>query len=122
MVERIPDLPHTVLGFTAIGTITTMDYEKIIMPAVEEMHRDRGKVRFLYHLGDDFSGFQPGAVLDDAKLGLRHLTGWERTAIVTDVDWIRWGARIFGLAIPGQVRVFSNRELDEAKRWIRETS
>ncbi len=120
MVEKIPDLPDHVLGFTAKGTVTVNDYESVIIPAVEAMFSRQRKVRFLYHLGEDFSGIEAAAAWDDARLGLKHLTGWEKMALISDVDWIRLAIKIFGLAIPGHVRVFHNRDLVEAKRWISE--
>jgi hypothetical protein len=120
MVTQISDLPDNVLGFTAKGTVTANDYESVIIPAVEALFSRRSKVRFLYHLGEDFSGFEAAAIWDDTKLGLKHLAGWERMAVVSDVDWIRAAIKIFGLAIPGHVRVFHNRELAQATRWITE--
>jgi len=120
MVERIPDLPDNVIGFTAKGTVTADDYESVIIPAVEGLFSRRSKVRFLYHLGEEFSGFDAAAMWDDTKLGLRHLAGWERMAVVSDVEWLRAAVKIFGLAIPGHIRVFHNRELAEATRWITE--
>jgi hypothetical protein len=118
MVEKIPDLPENVLGFTATGKVTANDYQSVMIPAVEAMFSRQGKVRFLYHLGEDFSGFEAGAAWDDMKLGLKHLSGWERVAFISDVDWIRWAVKILGLAMPGHVRVFHNRNLAEAKQWI----
>jgi hypothetical protein len=53
-------------------------------------------------------------------LGLKHLTGWERMAVVSDIEWIRAAIKIFGFVIPGHVRVFHNNELAEATRWISE--
>jgi len=120
MIEKIPDLPDNVLGFTAKGTVTGMDYESIIIPAAEELFSRREKVRFLYHLGEDFTGFEAAAMWDDTKLGMKHLQGWERMAIVSDIEWVRAAVKVFGLVIPGHVRVFHNNELDEAKRWISE--
>jgi hypothetical protein len=120
MVEKIPDLPDNVLGFAAKGKVTANDYESIIIPAVEEMFSRQRKVRFLYHLGEDFSGIEAAAAWDDVRLGLKHLTGWEKMALISDVDWIRRAVKIFGLAITGRVRVFHNRDLAEAKRWISE--
>lgn len=120
MVERIPGLPDDVIGFRAKGTVTADDYETVIIPAVEALFARESKARFLYHLGEDFSGFEAAAMWDDTKLGLRHLGGWDRMAVVSDVEWLRAAIKIFGLAIPGQVRVFHNRELAEATRWISE--
>ena len=120
MVERIPDLPDNVLGFSATGTVSAKDYESVIIPAVEALFARQIEARFLYHLGEQFSGFEAAAMWDDAKLGLKHLSGWERVAVVSDVEWIRAAVKIFRLAIPGQVRVFHNRELADARRWIAE--
>jgi len=120
MIEKIPDLPDNVLGFTAKGTVTANDYQSVIIPAVEELFSRQGKVRFLYHLGEDVTGFEAAAMWDDTKLGLKHLPGWERMAIVSDIEWVRAAIKIFGLVIPGHVRVFHNNELAEATRWIRE--
>jgi len=120
MVEQIGNLPENVIGFTAKGTVTAHDYESVIVPAVEALFARYDKIRFLYHLGEEFDRFEAGAMWDDAKLGLKHLSGWERTALVSDVEWIRTALRVFGLVIPGQVRVFSNRDLAEAVRWVSE--
>jgi SpoIIAA-like len=118
MIERIHGLPDDVLGFKAKGTVTAEDYESIIIPAVEELFSRRSKARFLYHLGAEFSGFEAAAAWDDAKLGLKHLTGWDKMAVVSDVEWIRAALKVFGLAMPGHVRVFHDRELSDAMRWI----
>jgi hypothetical protein len=120
MIEKIPNLPEGVLGFAARGTVTARDYETVIMPAVEAQFARQPKVRFLYHLDKDFTGFEAGAMWDDAKLGLRHYAGWEKMAVVSDADWLRAAVRFFGVVIPGQVRVFRDGELDEAKRWVAE--
>jgi hypothetical protein len=122
MIEQISDLPRNVLGFTAKGTVTADDYESVMIPAVEKLIAREGKARFLYHLGEDFSGFEAAAMWDDAKLGMSHLTEWERMALVSDVEWIRGAVKIFSFAIPGQLRVFHNDELAEAKQWVAEPS
>ncbi len=120
MIEKISDLPDNVLGFTAKGTVTANDYESVIIPAVEGLFSRQGKVRFLYHLGEDLTGFDAAAMWDDTKLGLKHLSGWERMAIVSDIEWVRAAIKIFGFIIPGHFRVFHNNELAEAKQWISE--
>ena len=118
MVEQIPDLPDHVLGFTGKETATADDYESVIVAAVEALFTRQSKVRFLYHLGEEFSGFEAAAMWDDTKLGLKHLAGWEKIALVSDVEWLRAAVKIFGLAIPGHVRVFHNRELAQATRSV----
>ena len=120
MVENIPGLPENVLGFTAKGTVTAHDYESVIIPAVEAQFARQKKVRFLYHLGEEFTGFEVAAMWDDTKLGLKHFSGWEKMAVVSDVAWIRVAIEAFGLALPGRVRAFHDSELADAKRWVGE--
>lgn len=118
MIERIEDLPDSVLGFTAKGTVTADDYETVIVPAVEAQLQRHPKIRFLYVLGDQFEGFEAGAMWDDAKLGLKHLTAWQKIAVVTEVEWIRAALLVLCFTMADHVRVFTNAELADAKRWI----
>ncbi len=125
MLELIQGLPDNALGFSAKGKVTSKDYETILIPAVEEKLKNNDKVRLLYHLGNEFGGFEAGAMWDDAKVGLAHITEWEKIAIVTDVNWIKEAGKIFrfaneSLLVTGQVKVFSNEELDIAITWIEE--
>jgi len=53
-------------------------------------------------------------------LGLKHLQGWEKMAIVSDIEWVRAAVKIFRLVIPGHVRMFHNNELAAATRWVGE--
>jgi hypothetical protein len=125
MLELIEGLPENALGFSAKGNVSAKDYETILIPAVEEKLKHHDKVRLLYHLGDEFEKFEVGAMWDDAKVGLAHITEWEKIAIVTDVNWIQQAGKIFGFAIetmsvPGDVKIFHNSELDDAIKWISE--
>lgn len=36
-----------------------------------------------------FSGIDAGAAWEDTKIGVEHLTRWERIAVVTDFDWMK---------------------------------
>ena len=118
MLERLKGLPENVLGFEAKGEVTGADYESVLIPAVEEILARRKRIRFLYHLGSEFTGFEAKAMWDDAKVGLQHLSAWERVAVVTDAGWIRTAMKAFGFVIPGSVKVFSNSEIAEARRWV----
>jgi hypothetical protein len=120
MIEKIPNLPVNVLGFTAKGTVTANDYDATIIPAVEAMFAKEAKAHFLYYRGEEFVGFEVAAMWDDTKLGFKHLSGWARMAVVTNVEWIRAAIQLFRLAMPGHVRVFHNNKLAEAKRWVSE--
>lgn len=118
MIELIPNLPAGILGFRMHGLVTANDYESVMVPDIEAAFALNQKLRLVVHVGDDFTGFAPGAMWDDVKLGFRHISGWERTALVTDVGWIRVMASMFGFAMPSHFRLFGNEALDEAIRWV----
>lgn len=117
MIEQITSLPEGLLGFRMSDLVTAQDYENVMVPDIEAAFALNNKLRLVIHIGDDFAGFAPGAMWDDVKLGFRHISGWERTALVTDVGWIRVMSSVFGLAMPTHFKLFSNLELDEAVRW-----
>ena len=112
MIERIESLPDNVVGFEAKGAITADDYESTIVPAVEAQLQRQPKIRFLFVLGNEFEGFEAAALWDDAKLGLKHLTDWERIAVVTDVEWIRAALLVLCFTMADHIHVFANAELD----------
>jgi len=118
MIELLPNLPSEVVGFIASGRVTAEDYESVVFPAIQSKLKEHAKVRILYQLGPRFSGFTAGAMWDDARVGLAHLSAWEKIAVVTDVDWVRAAVGIFRFVIPCPVKIFSNAQLAEANDWI----
>jgi SpoIIAA-like len=118
MIERIPDLPDNVVGLTAKGKITADDYESVVIPAVEAVVKKQGKIRLLYHIGPDFSNFTLGAFWCDAKVGFKNVSKWEKVAVVSNVGWIRGSTKLWGIVMPGEVKVFANDQLSEAKEWL----
>lgn len=118
MIEIIAGMPDNVLGFVASGKVTGHDYDTVLIPAIEAKLMNRRKVRVLYQIAPNFNGFSAEAMWDDAKVGLTHLTEFEKVAIVADADWIRHGVQIFRPFMPCPVKVFSNDQLPEAKFWI----
>ncbi len=120
MIKVIQGLPENTLGFEVSGKVTGKDYETVLIPAVEEKLKVFPKVRLLYHLGSAFTGYDMEAMWDDTKIGFKHMTAWERIAVVTDTEWIMKATHAFGFIMPGRVRVFKNNELSDAKEWLAE--
>lgn len=120
MIKVINDLPDNVLGVSASGKITGADYETILIPAVEEKLKTNKKIRMLYQLGNDFTGFDLDAMLDDAKIGMKHLSKWDRIALVSDHVIINSFAKFFGYLMTCEIRIYKDEEFDQAKKWISE--
>jgi hypothetical protein len=118
MLEKIADLPDSVVGFKASGEITGDDYRNVLIPAVNTALEAGHRLRFLYVLGDDVTGFSPGAAWQDTKLGVGHYNRWEKVAVVSDKEWLRHSVDIFGYLIPGQIKAFTLAEEAEARTWV----
>src|SRR5271166_5821555 len=118
MIENIEGFPDNVVALIAKGQVTKKDYEQLVIPKVETALKRHDKIRLYYELGSQFSGIDPGAVWEDLKVGVEHLTRWERMAVVTDVDWIRHMLNAFRFLMPGQMRVFATAQTSEARAWI----
>jgi len=113
-------LPTNVLGVSGEGKITGADYENVLMPELEKKLKTNKKIRMLYQLGNGFTGFEMSAMLDDARIGMKHLSAWEKIALVSDHETINSFAKFFGYLMTCEVRIFKNDELDKAKKWILE--
>jgi hypothetical protein len=120
MLKIMTDLPAQVLGVTAEGKITGIDYETILIPALEEKLLTNKKIRILYQIGNSFTGFDLSALFDDAKMGLKHLSAWDRIALVSDYETINSFAKFFGHLMSCELRIFKYAELEEAKQWVSE--
>ncbi|AXF25221.1 hypothetical protein CUJ89_26900 [Burkholderia pyrrocinia] len=121
MIEKVNGLPDGVAGFVATGQVTRQDYEDVLIPAMEAMLRKHAKVRLYYELGIDFTGMDPGAAWEDFKLGVQHITQWERIAVVTNVEWVRFALAAFRFVIPGEIRVYASSDKVAAQAWIIES-
>lgn len=119
MIEIIDKgMNENVVAVSARGKVTHEDYTNVLIPEVEQKIGGNAKVRLFYHLGEEVTGFELGALWDDARTGLQHFTAFEKIAVVTDITWIKDAIIIFGFFKPCPVRTFPNSELEEAAAWI----
>jgi len=119
MLKELRDLPPGLVGLSAIGTVTREDYERAFEPIVDVARREGRRLRFLYDFGPEFDGFTPGAVWEDAKLGLRAIRLFDGCAIVSDIGWIRESVQLIGVLMPCPVKVFGTLERVDAVAWLR---
>ncbi|PRY19685.1 SpoIIAA-like protein [Aliiruegeria haliotis] len=103
------------------GEIAGADYEDTLVPAIESALQDHDSIRMLVIAGDDFKGFDLGAVWADTKLGLSHWKGFDRIAMVTDTGWLRTSIRLASPLLPCPAQVFLLADIEAARRWLRES-
>ena len=118
MIEHLSNFPDDVLAFVCKGRVTKADYDSVLVPAVVKALEKQKRVRLYYETAADFSGIDPGAMWEDFKVGMEHLTRWERVAVVTDVEWIKQTIRLFSFLMPGVMKSFPTSEAAQAREWI----
>lgn len=118
MIEILQGFPDNTVAVACRGHVTRADYEKVLVPTVEQALKQHDKVRLYYEIGTDFSGIEAGAVLEDIKVGVGHWLRWERIAVVTDVEWIRLTMKSFSFLMPGEMKMFATGESAQARDWI----
>jgi hypothetical protein len=121
MVERLDGMPEGTLGFRVEGDVEKEDYTRVLRPGLQAAIDSGGGIRSLYLL-EDLDEIEPGALWADSKLGfdlgVRHHEAWVRSAIVTDIAWMARATKLFAWMIPGEARVFTVAELEQAKAWV----
>ena len=118
MIEQLSNFPDYVLAFVCKGRVTKADYDFVLVPAVVRALEKHKRVRLYYEITAEFSGMEPGAMWEDFKVGVGHLTRWERVAVVTDVEWIKQTMRFFRFLMPGAMKTFPSSEAAQARAWI----
>jgi hypothetical protein len=120
MVEVIADMPPGTLGFRVSGRLAREDYVEVLVPPLREAVEAGERLRVLYAIGPELH-MEPAAVWEDLKLeidlGIKHRDAWERIAVVTDLDWLWRAFELFSWMVPGEMRLFHESELEQAKVW-----
>jgi hypothetical protein len=117
MIKVLKDMPPGTLGLEAVGKVTEDDFRAVLVPTVQAA-LERGDTRLLYVFGDDFDSFSLQAAWAQAKALAGHRKGWSKVAVVSDEDWLEHGGKAFDWLMPGDLRVFDDDELDEARAWL----
>ena len=118
MIEHLTGFPDDVLGFVYNGHVTKSEYDDVLIPAVVKALDKHKRLRVYCEIKSEFTGLDVGAVWEDLKVGIGHLTSWERVAVVTDINWIEQTMRIFNFLMPCPMRTFPTSEAAQARAWI----
>lgn len=119
MFQILPGSEGKIIGLRATGKLTDQDYQKVLIPSLEALIRNYGKVRLLCFMDEEFAGLEAGALWDDAKFFLPHKDDFEKMAIVGGPKWVELIMKLFAPLMEGDVKTFSDGQLQEAWDWIR---
>lgn len=122
MIEKLKDLPDTLVGFRAAGEVTSSDFEKVVVPAVNDLVKRTNKLNYLMVIDTSLRHFSSGAWLQDALLGIKKITKWNKVAILSDSEGIQKFTDVFSIVSPGEFKGFRRDDLNEAVNWIQQPS
>jgi hypothetical protein len=120
MIRLLTDLPDDVVGFEAIGEVEASDYTTVLDPAIDEALARHERIRLLYVLGEEFTGYSGAAMWEDAVVGTRDFSRCERIAVVSDTEWVRHGVNAFAWFVPSRIKTFGLGERAQARAWVSE--
>jgi len=119
MFEILPESKDALLAVRASGKLTAEDYEKILLPKLNELFKVHKKLDMLVLFDEDFACWSsPQAVWDDAKIGLQHPNDFNRIALVGAPQWVEWGMKLYSLFVKGNIRSFPAGQKEDAFVWL----
>lgn len=118
LIEVLKDFPDNVAAYACHRRLTKADYDTVLIPDIEDKLTRHNKLRIYCEIAPDYAGLEPDAVWGDWKFSFSTWFDWERGAIVTDVEWMSWATKFFGLLVPGEWRAFPTAEASKAREWI----
>jgi hypothetical protein len=119
MITIISEAPENVAAFSATGDVTREDFENFVLPHVQKKVNEYNELNYLLYLDTDLDKFTMGAWIQDAILGLKNLTQWNRAAIVTDKEGVQNFTDIFSVVMPGEFKSFPKGNLYNALYWCK---
>ena len=119
MIEKIKYLPLNMVGFRSEGEVVKEDFESV-MQEVSDLVKKTGKLNYLFFLDNSAADFSLGAWMQDALVGIKHITRWNRAAIVTDSNTIRHFTTLFSKIMAGTFCGFKKEGYLQAIDWTSE--
>ena len=118
MFEIIDGMPDGTVGLAAKGAVTPAECEQTLLPLVARHSASRRQAPMLLLFGRDFQEFTTDALGNGTEVAFKHWREVGRLAVVSDVAWVRKAVWLFAPFMRGNVRVFHDYEIEQAKTWI----
>lgn len=117
MIEKLKNLPESVLGFTIHHRITKSDFKKLIMPEVSQGIEKNPKLDFLYMI-DNETDTSFSVWFEDAIRKVQNVCSWNKTAFITDCEGMIKPVSNFQKFMKGDFKIFKKSEEQEAIAWL----
>jgi hypothetical protein len=118
MLEILPESQANILGVKAGGTLTSRELQEVLVPRLQAIIQEHGRVRVLFSLDEEFQGWDLEALQRDG-FGPQQLKAFQKVAVVGASWRVSLQMKLLTFLISGEVRNFSRAELPEAWTWLK---
>jgi len=105
-----------VLEVQVSGKLAHEDYLHFV-PKFEQLIKQHGKLRVLFDMRD-FHGWEAGALWDEIKVDIKHLSDIERLAMVGNKEWEKQMSLFCRPFTTAKIRYFDDTNAAEAWAWL----
>ncbi|HKJ42596.1 MAG TPA: STAS/SEC14 domain-containing protein [Sunxiuqinia sp.] len=105
-----------VLAIQIDGKVKGEDYQSIT-PLIDGRVKEYGKIRFYIEI-ESIEGIEPAALKEDLKTYIKHFNHMEKIAVVGKTKWEKLWANLASPFVSGEIKYFTNNQIDDAKQWI----
>ena len=105
-----------VLEVRVSGKLAHEDYLHFV-PKFEQLIKLHGRLRVLFDM-TDFHGWEAGALWDEIKVDIKHLSDIERLAMIGDKEWEKQMSLFCRPFTTAKIRYFDNTKAAEAWAWL----
>ncbi|HUX80676.1 MAG TPA: STAS/SEC14 domain-containing protein [Alphaproteobacteria bacterium] len=117
LIEIIPEEKKKLIHFKCEGVITHEDYQKVLIPTLENEIGKEGPLR-IYCDMREMTKIKGKAIWDDYKFGIHHLKDFDRIATVGDQWWMSPLMSISSLFFKTKLKHFKGDKFEEAWKWV----
>jgi len=119
MIQIMPESSGNAVGIKTSGKLSDIEYKQVLIPKLEALFEQHGKLNVLFYMDEAFEGWDLEAAWDDASYGLKHRADFGKLAAVGGPAWVEWCIKLSGFLWKGEIRIFATDQLDRAWEWIR---
>jgi hypothetical protein len=120
MITILPETSGYALVVKASGKLSAENYEMVFIPILEKLLKQYGNIRLVMQFDDTFTGWDAGAMWDDAKFGMHHLNDFKKIAFVGAPKWVTWATKVASHLMGGELKIFPPTDFLEAVVWVKQ--
>lgn len=118
MMQTLSGFPRDVVAFVWHDDMSASEFQSALASPARSGPPGKHDIKLFAKLAEDHSHEEHVLSLDDSTVGAGNWSDFGRIAIVTDETWVRHMVQFFAPFVHGPVRVFSNAQAEDARRWL----